>query len=177
MLFRSPADQGRGPDVVGPVQLAVDADVVAVGLGRRRRLRAVLQPSAQVVALHHLAVALRPPGGGFQAPMGAVSPKGGFLAPMGAVSPSGLLAIPSGDAELMMHWEIFDVSRPDAPPSIVPGIEQYIGQLQTPFVTSDLRRPSVSWGAGERLAIPFHSCDELSCGVYSVVDGRTVYSA
>jgi hypothetical protein len=58
-----PPDQRRDPDVVGAVALAVDADVVAVGVRRRRRLRAVLQRPAQVVALHHLAEALRPPGG------------------------------------------------------------------------------------------------------------------
>ena len=41
---------------------------------------------------------------------------GGFLAPMGAVSPSGLLAIPVGDDLRtgplpMVHWEIFDLQR------------------------------------------------------------------
>ena len=142
--------------------------VIAIGVDAAGHERQIARlPGAWV------AYALRSPGGDFQAPMGAVSPSGGFLAPMGAVSPSGLLAIPTGDADLMMHWEIFDLLRPEAAPIVVPGIEQHIGQLQTPYVISDVRRPSVSWGPGERLGIPFHNCDELSCGVYAVVDGRT----
>ena len=60
----------------------------------------------------------------------------GYLAPMGAVSPSGLLAMPGnrGEANLslqspMMHWEIFDLRRPQADPIIVAGIRQDIEQF------------------------------------------------
>jgi hypothetical protein len=103
---------------------------------------------------------------------------GGFLAPMGAVSTSGLLAVPVGDDRRagplpMVHWEVFDLHRPEAAPIEIPGIEEGLEQLgQGPYLT-DAAEPSVTWASGERLGIPQHSCDELSCGVLSFFDGRT----
>ena len=103
---------------------------------------------------------------------------GGFLAPMGAVSPTGLVAIPVGDDLRagplpMVHWAIFDVHHPEAAPIVVPGIEEGLEQLGLgPYLTGEAE-PSVTWAAGDRLGIPWHSCDELSCGVLSFFDGRT----
>ncbi len=103
---------------------------------------------------------------------------GEFLAPAGAVSTSGLLAIPVSergqDGPLpTMRWEIFDLHRPEAAPIVVPGVEQGLDQIATtPYLTSDMR-PGAHWAAGERLGIPLHSCDELSCGIWSFFDGRT----
>ncbi|HVQ22472.1 MAG TPA: hypothetical protein VMT36_04310, partial [Candidatus Saccharimonadia bacterium] len=103
---------------------------------------------------------------------------GGFLAPMGAVAPSGLLAIPVGDDLRkgplpMVHWEIFDLHSPEAAPIPVPGIEEGLEELgQGPYLTAAVT-PSVTWAPGERVGIPWHSCDELSCGVLSFFDGRT----
>ncbi len=91
-------------------------------------------------------------------------PDGGYLAPIGAVSPSGLLAIPvradDSDAPLpKMRWEIFDLHQPEAAPIVVPGIEQGLEELGLgPYLTKD-PEPSVHWAAGERLGIPWHSCD------------------
>ena len=103
---------------------------------------------------------------------------GGFLAPMGAVVSSGLLAIPVGDDLRkgplpMVHWEIFDLQRAEAAPIAVPGIEEGLEQLGMGPYLSDPTEPSVTWATGERLGIPWHSCDELSCGVWSFFDGRT----
>jgi hypothetical protein len=103
---------------------------------------------------------------------------GGYLAPMGAVAPSGLLAIPVGDDLRegplpMVHWEIFDLHRAEAAPIAVPGIEEGLEQLgMGPYLTGEAE-PSVTWAAGDRLGIPWHSCDELSCGVLSFFDGRS----
>lgn len=103
---------------------------------------------------------------------------GGFLAPMGAVAPSGLLAIPVGDDVRagplpMVHWDIFDLHRAEAAPIVVPGIEQRLEQLGMGPYLSDPTEPSVTWATDDRLGLPWHSCDELSCGVLSFFDGRT----
>jgi hypothetical protein len=98
---------------------------------------------------------------------------GALLAPMGVTSPSGLLAIPTADRDLIMHWEIFDLHRPEAAPIVIHGIEQGLDQVgTTPYLTSGMR-PRVHWAAGDRLGIPWHSCDAISCGVWSFFDGRT----
>jgi hypothetical protein len=105
-------------------------------------------------------------------------PDGGYLAPIGAVSESGLLAIPvrAGDSEAQlptMRWEIFDLRQPEAAPIVVPDIEQRLEELGLgPYLTKD-PEPSVHWAAGERLGIPWHSCDSVSCGVWAFFDGRS----
>jgi hypothetical protein len=107
----------------------------------------------------------------------ALPSEDGYLAPMGAVSGNGLLALATTEdpdrEPPLMRWEIFDLRRPDAPPIPVQGVEQGLEELATtPYLTLDMR-PSVHWAAGERLGIPGHTCDELSCGVWSFFDGRT----
>jgi hypothetical protein len=110
---------------------------------------------------------------------------GGYLAPMGAVSPSGLLAIPSSRGEPtlttpplpLLHWEIFDLHRPGAAPIVIAGIRQDLEQLQgSAYFTHDMR-PSVFWGPGERLAIPWYDrCGAQACNVvfhWTFFDGRT----
>ncbi len=97
-----------------------------------------------------------------------------FLAPMGAVSPSGLLAIPTGGSDLMTHWELYDLHRPQAEPVVVPGIEQFVEQLRdTPYWQVD-PRGGAFWGPGDRLAVVWYPC----CGgevhlQLTVIDGRT----
>ena len=102
--------------------------------------------------------------------------EGGFLAPMGAVSPTGLLALPSdrGDADLQMHWEVFDLHRPQAEPIVIPGIEQFVEQLRdTPYFRVN-PRGGVFWGPGERLAIlwynPIGGVPDLQL---TFIEGRT----
>ena len=97
---------------------------------------------------------------------------------MGAVSPSGLLAIPVGDDLRagplpMVHWEIFDLHARRRPRSPFPGSRKASSSWGWGRTSSDPTEPSVTWAAGERLGIPWHSCDELSCGVWSFFDGRT----
>ncbi len=96
-----------------------------------------------------------------------------FLAPMGAVSPTGLLAIPSGSFE-EMHWEIFDLHRPQDEPIVIAGIQQDLEQLQiTPYFTMNMR-PSVFWGPDERLAIPWYERGgEIVDWQLSFIEGRT----
>ena len=110
----------------------------------------------------------------------------GSLAPMGAVSSTGLLAMPSNRGETgqpapQMHWEIFDLHRPGADPIVVPGIRDFVEQLPTiPYFTPGMR-PSVFWGPGDRVAIPWYDCipdpnDARSCTPdyhLSFVEGRT----
>jgi hypothetical protein len=97
-----------------------------------------------------------------------------FLAPMGAVSPSGLLAVPSGGGDLMMHWEIFDLHRPQADPIVIAGMVQFVEELRdTPYWKVDARG-GVFWGPGERLAnlwyAPRGGAVHPQLGV---IDGRT----
>lgn len=111
---------------------------------------------------------------------------GQYLAPMGAVSNSGLLAMPSrrgeGASGLSMHWEIFDLHRPGAEPIVVDGIRQDIEQLEsTPYFSLEMLRPSVFWGPGDRVAIPWYNRrpdpdDPNAFGFdrhVSLVEGRT----
>ena len=79
----------------------------------------------------------------------------GPIAPMGAVSPSGLLAMPAGTSG-SMRWQIHDLHDSGAAPVAVPGIEQDIEQLQaTPYFAAQMR-PSVFWGPGDQVAIPWY---------------------
>jgi hypothetical protein len=98
----------------------------------------------------------------------------GFLAPMGAVSPNGLLAVPSGGGALMMHWEIFDLHRPQVEPIVISGMEQFIEQLRgTPYWKVDTRG-GVFWGPGERLANLWYAPGGGEVHLQlSVIDGRT----
>jgi hypothetical protein len=97
----------------------------------------------------------------------------GFLAPMGAVSPSGLLAIPSGGGDLMMHWEIFDLHRPQAEPIVIAGMEQFVEQLrETPYWKVN-GRGGVFWGPGDRLANLWYAPGSGEVHLQlSVIDGR-----
>lgn len=75
--------------------------------------------------------------------------------PWGAISPSGLLAMPSGRGETndLMHWEIFDLARPQAEPLIIPGIKQWFDELRsTPYYWVN-GRGGAFWGPGDRLAL------------------------
>ena len=97
----------------------------------------------------------------------------GFLAPMGAVSTHGLLAIPKGGSDFMMHWEIYDLHRPQAGPIVVSGMVQFIEQLrETPYWKVDARG-GVFWGPGERLADLWYSAGGPAHLQLSVIDGRT----
>ena len=83
----------------------------------------------------------------------------GFLAPTGAVSVGGLLAIPSHRGEQVeraMHWEIYDLHLPDAKPIVIPGITQDVELIGLTPYFSEGTHPSVFWGPGERLAIPWN---------------------
>ncbi len=101
------------------------------------------------------------------------APQRQFLAPTGAVSPGGLLAIPKSVDGWLVHWEIVDLKHPQAPPIVVPGIEQDIEQIQfSPYFSSDMR-PSVFWGPGERVAIPWYLRSDTLDWHLSFVDGRT----
>ena len=101
----------------------------------------------------------------------------GYLAPTGVVSPGGLLAIPGnrGEAPLMMHWDVFDLRRPQAAPFAVPGILQTADELRmTPYYVVN-PRGGAFWGPNERLAILWYSCS-TSCTPslnLSFFDGRT----
>lgn len=102
----------------------------------------------------------------------------GFLAPTGAVSVGGLLAIPSHSgeqAERAMHWEIYDLHLPDAEPIVIPGITTDVELIGLTPYFSEGGRPSVFWGPGELLAIPW---DELvpnnnNDSHITFVEGRT----
>lgn len=98
----------------------------------------------------------------------------GFLAPMGAVSPRGFLAVPSGGGDLMMHWEIFDLHRPQAEPIVIAGMEQFIEQLrETPYWKVN-PRGGVFWGPEERLANLWYAPGGGEVDLQlSVIDGRT----
>ncbi len=117
----------------------------------------------------------RLPGAWVAYDMGSPSTQRVYLAPMGAVSPTGLLAIPSGGADLMMRWEIFDLHQPEAEPVVVPGVSQFVESLRdTPYFRVN-RRGGAFWGPDERLAIAWYHCD-ASCVPdlrLDFVEGRT----
>jgi hypothetical protein len=73
----------------------------------------------------------------------------GYLAPEGAVSRTGLLALPTnrGDANpRMLHWEVHDLNRPEAEPTVVPGHREDFELIgPTPYIKID-GRPIVFWG-------------------------------
>jgi hypothetical protein len=106
--------------------------------------------------------------------------EGRYVPPMGAVSSGGLLAIPTGSGGQPIHWEIFDLHHPQLEPILVAGIAQDVEELQaTAYFKADVR-PSVFWGPGDRLAIPWY--DRLTApNAYGsgldwhlgFVDGRT----
>ena len=84
----------------------------------------------------------------------------GFLAPLGAVSVGGLLAIPSHRGEPVerdMHWELFDLHLPDAEPMVIPGITENVEHLGLTPYFAEGPSPSVFWGPGELLAIPWNA--------------------
>jgi hypothetical protein len=65
-----------------------------------------------------------------------------------------------------MHWEIFDLHRPQAEPIAVPGIRQDVDGVA--------RRSDAIWGPGERLAFSWDN-DVAGCpdGCLTFVEGRT----
>jgi hypothetical protein len=94
----------------------------------------------------------------------------------GVVSPSGLLAVTVPEPDnWMVHWEVVDLHRLDAPPIVIPEIEQDVEQLQpTPYYRTD-RRPAVFWGPDEQLIIPWYDRDPSGVVDYQLafVDGRS----
>jgi hypothetical protein len=99
---------------------------------------------------------------------------GGYLAPMGAVSPGGLLAIPSG-ALWNMQWMVYDLHNPQAEPIVVPGIIQDFEQFSlTPYFSLNEGRPGVFWGPDDRLAIPWYHRSSIAVRwQLAFVEGRT----
>jgi hypothetical protein len=90
---------------------------------------------------------------------GAWSPyavNNGYLAPMGAVSSTGLLAMPISEGRRAVPWKIFDVERPQAEPILIDAIPGGLEQVQAAAYYRPDVRPSVFWGPGDRVAIPWY---------------------
>jgi hypothetical protein len=85
-----------------------------------------------------------------------------------------------GEPRHTMHWEIFDLHRPQAEPLIIAGIQEHFELLSEPNFNAPeefwLGGHSVSWGPGERLAIPykrFSGLGNFGDRQVAFVEGRT----
>jgi len=166
--------------VVLVLVIAAIVGVAVFGALSRRAVDLPLQTSYEAIFLRHAAdgsaivVVIGIDAAGHEREITRWPAGPGRVSTVGAVSPSGLLLVPRDGTGALLHYEVVDLSHPDAAPIVVAGIGQDSEQIQdTPYYDTD-RRPATFWGPAEQVAIPWY--DRTGGGNswhVAFVDGRT----